>query len=920
MVIGSASPFVSAYSPYIGGTYRRVAVPAGPFVDCRSDILGPMVEIDAMTSSGTRLLERASQLDALRAQLLDAAAGHGSLTLVLGESGVGKTSLVRALAEELPTGSRLLWGACDSLSTPRPLGPLHDIAFETRGDLLAALANERPRYECFTGLVAELQAPRPPTLVIIEDVHWADEATRDLLVFLGRRVARTRAAVVVTSRDDELDRSHPLTATFGRLATLGGVSRLRLDRLGPASVAALAAKVGAGLDATELFEVTEGNPFFVTEVVAAGSVHGVPVSVRDAVLARAAPLSAAARQVLDAVSLAPAGAVPIDVVLTVASVSADVLDECVTAGMLRISGSTVSFRHELARRAIEDAMPPALARAAQLRLLAELERRGADPASLAHHAERAGDIERTARYAVVAGDAASRAGAHRSAAQQYERALAAGALGPEDAARTWECLARESSTFGDDVRALAASDKARLAWQRLDRPDDEGRVMANRARVLWDMAHGAEAHEAVREAIRHFDNRPDSRDKAVALMSGAVLLMLADESEEAVALGRQAARLATDYGDNWTLVRSLNAVGSSLWLLAPDEAEEPLLRARRLAEEMGDDIAVSGALINLGSGAGDVRRYAQADRWLRAARDWCADRDLDRNNGYATAWLARLSFEHADWPTALTIAEQVKDDPAITTRIVALTVIGRARVRIGRDDADEPLNEAWRLAESSGDLQRLSGAAAGRAESAWIHGHPERIPALVRDTYELALLRSQPWAIGELGYWLWRAGELELLPSGAAEPFAAHVRGELSSAAALWNELDCPYEAAAALADGHEAADLLRALEVFDRLGAAPAADALLARMRAVGSAVVPRRPSRRTAANPGGLTVRELEVARLLGEGLTDAELGARLHISVKTAGHHVSAILAKLGVASRREVAAALTAAEDGEPRARR
>ncbi|MFT4165557.1 MAG: AAA family ATPase [Microlunatus sp.] len=875
-----------------------------------------MVDVDAMTSRGTRLLERARQLDVLRAHLLDAAAGRGSLTLVLGEAGVGKTSLVRALAEELPTGTRLLWGSCDALSTPRPLGPLHDIALESRGTLLDAMANERPRYACFTSLVTELKAPQPPALVIIEDVHWADEATRDLLVFLGRRVERTRAAVVVTSRDDELDHSHPLTSTFGQLATLGGVSRLRLDRLGPVSVAALA----AGVDAAELFEVTDGNPFFVTEVVAAGSVRGVPVSVRDAVLARAAPLSPAARQVLDAVSLAPAGAVPMDVVLAVASVPPDALDECVTAGMLRARDSTVSFRHELARRAIEDAMPPTRVRDAHVRLLAELERREADPASLAHHAERAGDAERTARYAVVAGDAASRAGAHRSAARQYERALAAGALGPEETAHIWEGLARESSTFGDDTRALAASDQARAAWQRLDRPDDEGRVMANRARVLWDMARGAEAHEAVHEAIHHFDHSPDSRDKAVALMSGAVLLMLADEAEEAVALGWQAARLATDYGDNWTLVRSLNAVGSSLWLLAPDDAEEPLMQARRLAEEMGDDIAVSGALINLGSGAGDVRRYAQADRWLREALAWSADRDLDRNGGYATAWLSRLSFEHADWPRALRLAEQVKDDVAITTRIVALTVIGRVRVRTGRDDADAPLDEAWRLAESSGDLQRLSGAAAGRAELAWLHGHPERIPALVRDTYELALLRSQPWAIGELGFWLWRTGELDALPDGAAAPFAAHVHGELSTAAAVWNELDCPYEAASALADSEEAADLLRALEIFDRLGAGPAADALLARMRSAGSANVPRRPSRQTAANPGGLTARELEVARLVGEGLTDAELGARLHISVKTAGHHVSAILTKLAVASRREVASALTAAEDGELRARR
>lgn len=854
-----------------------------------------------------RLLERAPQLEELRVRIGEAVAGRGSMTLVLGEAGVGKTSLVRAAAAARSDAVRLLWGACDALSTPQPLAPLHDIAIETGGALAAAVAGDGPRFACFTALLTELAAPHPPTLVVIEDVHWADEATRDLLVFLARRVRATRAAVVVTARDDEP--AQTLTSTLGRLVTIGGIRRLQVERLGPESVAALA----GGVDAAELFALTAGNPFFVTEVVAARA-QRVPTSVRDAVLARAATLHPAARHALDTTALVAEGAVPVDLVIGVTPASPDDVDECVAAGMLVSSRGHVSFRHELARRAVEDAVLPGRAAVTHRRLLAELERRGVDPARLAHHAERAGDVVRTARYALAAADGARRVGAHRSAARQYERALASGALADSAAATAWEQLARECSAFADDAGALRACEAARAIWRRLGSADDEGRALALLARVLWDRGHGSDAHETIREAIERFRDRPDSPAKAVALSIGALLLMLARQGDEAVELGWRAAGVAARTGDDRSLASALNAVGSSLWLLDPGAAQEPLVRSRDIAARLGDDISVASALINLGSGAGEIREYPTAERWLGEAGTWCAERDLDRSGGYATAWRARVRFERGDWPTAARLADSVRQDAGVTTRIVALTVLGRLHVRMGNPGADAPLGEAWALAAETGDLQRLWPAAAGRAEQAWAHGEAGRIPALVGETYELALRCRQPWAVGELGFWLWRAGELDVLPSGAAEPFAAHVRGEPARAAALWDELGCPYEAAVALADGEGDGALPRALQVLDRLGAAPAADAVVARLRA-GGTPVPRRLSRSTAANPAGLTARELVVAHLLAQGLTDAEVGARLHITAKTAGHHTSAILAKLGVASRRDVGRAVAAAEAGE-----
>lgn len=504
------------------------------------------------------LLEREPQLEMLRARIDEAVSGTGSMTLVLGEAGVGKTSLVRAAALGRPDVVRLLGGACDALSTPRPLAPLHGIALETGGALAAAVNGDGPRFACFTALLTELTAPHAPALVVIEDVHWADEATRDLLVFLARRVAGTRAAVVVTARDDEP--APTLTSTLGTLATIGGIHRLPVERLGPVSVAALA----GGVDAAELFDLTSGNPFFVTEVVAARTAQSVPTSVRDAVLARAASLSPAARQALDTTALVAERAVPVDLVTGVAPTSPAAVDECVAAGMLVAHGGRVSFRHELARRAVEDAVLPGRAAATHRRLLDELEDRGVDPARLAHHAERAGDATRTARYALAAAESARRVGAHRSAARQYERALASGALADADAATTWESLARECSAFADDGAALQACLAAGEIWRRLGRPDDEGRALALRARVLWDQGHGRDAHETIHEAIERFEDLADSSAKAVALSIGALLLMLARQDDEAIALGRRAADVATRTGDDRSLANALNAVGSSL--------------------------------------------------------------------------------------------------------------------------------------------------------------------------------------------------------------------------------------------------------------------------------------------------------------------------------------------------------------------
>jgi DNA-binding CsgD family transcriptional regulator len=206
------------------------------------------------------------------------------------------------------------------------------------------------------------------------------------------------------------------------------------------------------------------------------------------------------------------------------------------------------------------------------------------------------------------------------------------------------------------------------------------------------------------------------------------------------------------------------------------------------------------------------------------------------------------------------------------------------------------------LARQTGDLQRLWPVAAGRAEAAWLAGDAESVPALVESTYQLGVRLDHEFSIGELAFWLWRSGALETAPEGAYEPYALQINGAWRAAASAWEEIGCPYEQAFALADSDQVGDLRTALEIMSGLGARPLADRVAARLREFGVRDLPRRPTRATLENPAGMTDRELEVLALLCDGRTNTDIAAVLHISPKTAGHHVSAILAKLDVHDRR------------------
>jgi DNA-binding CsgD family transcriptional regulator len=238
------------------------------------------------------------------------------------------------------------------------------------------------------------------------------------------------------------------------------------------------------------------------------------------------------------------------------------------------------------------------------------------------------------------------------------------------------------------------------------------------------------------------------------------------------------------------------------------------------------------------------------------------------------------------------------------SRLMALLALARVRLRRGDPGVDEALAEARTLAYGSGTLQRMAPTACANAEAAFLRGDTARVQAEVAVALPLAQAKGHPWFVGELRYWLWRAGAGPQPSDDCAEPYALEMTGGWRDAATAWQQLGCPYEQARALALGDAEAQQ-QALAIFDSLGARPAADALRRRLREAGVRGVARGARVATRRNPAGLTTAEMAVLELMCRGLRNAEIAARLHRSVRTIDHHVAAVLSKLGVETRLEAA---------------
>jgi DNA-binding CsgD family transcriptional regulator len=846
------------------------------------------------------LLERDTELAALTTALTDAADRQGSVVLIAGEPGIGKSTLVTAATSSVDD-VRVLLGACDDFLTTRALGPLRDVARTTRGPLAEAVASTDTG-AVLDAVLAELDNPLRPTVLILEDLHWADEATLDVVRYVGRRIADLPATMWLTYRDSEVGPQHPLSGVLGALP-VSAVRRLQLPPLTMDAVRRMTE--GRDLDPNAVMAATGGNPFFVTELAEAGSTQALPASVADAVTARVAQFDEPTRRALGLLSVMP-GVIEHGALAAVLP-DLTVLYAPERAGLLVTTVAGLRFRHELARQAIASALTSTQRllyhREVLDRLLGLAE---VDRTRLLHHAIEVGDDAVLVAHGPAAATEAFRADAHRQAVEIQSQLLRRADM--LDAAVRAELLEQHVATLTslhrfDGAEARAAEAVALRA--ELGDPVAEGRALLLQSRAHWSNNHAEDARSAATAARDLIVGAGDPEAEAELAVVDAFHALLFRPGFDAVRAAEQSLVAAEQVGRDDLRSLALNYRGCARATANMDGVEDDLEAAVAVGVRSGNFDVTGRAHLNL------VRTYVmrRPDIDVRAkverALAFMDDHDFASYRYYLTAHFGGYLLDGGEWDEAEELfSHLVRDvEHGGVFEAPARTGLARIALRRGDDDADRLVEQAWEVADRSRAPQYLAAARAMRIEHAWLADDAATVASFAEQVASSDA--PAPYVAESLQYLRW-AGMDVVVPERCPEPWASGLLGDWLRAAAGWHARRQPYEQALSRASSGNEDELLAALMILDGLGAVPAARLVRQQLRDLGVRSVPRGPRTSTRENPAGLTDRQLDVLSLLAEGLTNADIADRLVVSVRTVDHHVSAVLQKLGVDSRQEAAA--------------
>ncbi len=836
------------------------------------------------------MLERDADLTLLVRAAESLRAREGAVVVVSGEAGIGKSTLLAAFLAQLPDGLRVLRGWCDNLVTAHPLGPIREALRGRPGSastsaVLDAALNAGDVPAVLAELTAGFSHGRPAVLVI-EDLHWADDATLDVLAYLARRLDQLRLLLVCSLRPED-SASPALRRFLGELPPRGTV-RIELAPLSRTAVADL--NQGSTWNTDELLQVTGGNPFFVTEVLATAS-DDVPATVSDAVLARLERTSEPCRKALERLSVW-SGELPHELAEAVLGDAWDGLAEAETRGLVTVTQDGVRFRHELARRATELSLPTLRRRAIDRHLVTVLASSD-DVPRLLHHAIRCADGAVIVAHAPEAGEYSARVGANRQAIAYFGAALEhENLMPPRQLAAVCDSYAWALHIGHRFDLAVANGRRAVRLWAELDDTAAEGAALRRLARELVLAGRPDEALYCAERALELAD--PDDPEALAAALGALGSHHALGGDDRGTALLEAALELVGQGALPGTESLCWNYLSMARVAATPEERLE--LSWRSLGSALADEAheATARAYTNL---VELLYRYAVGDEldrviasgleFVRAHAYWSHAYNLEVHQ-------ALLAQRRGDWPLASQLLEgAVARDPE-PGLLLTYSLSNHARLLARRGDpaAEAQLRRCWTLALRLRLLTGLSFAGAALAEWAWLNERPD-VAAEVLDGWLPHAHRPAAEPIdAEIRRYVARAGAGESAPQPDADP---------------WTSLD-PYELALAGLESGDPDALLAGLRTLDRLEATATATLIRRLLAGQGVRAVPRGPSRSTRANPVGLTDRQLDVVRLAAEGLTNVEIAQRLFLSVRTVDHHISAAMAKLGVTGRRELGAVL------------
>ena len=631
----------------------------------------------------------------------------------------------------------------------------------------------------------------------------------------------------------------------------------------------------------------------------------LPTTVRDAVLARTSGLDPSSWDLLNLLTCSP-GVIP-DYLLPDLGVTLPASRALVEAGLIRRSSRGVAFRHDLCRMAVRSVIPPGAEPRLHRRLIDAYESTGhVDPAVLTHHALGANDVDRIRRYASAAGNAAARSGAHTQSTDFFTIALEQG--GPLDQqveADLLEQLAWEFYLTDRLADAITACQRAMRTRQDLG---ESAAVSANHHSLSvyqWYNAHRDLSEDHATQAMTVLDEKADDAEQLVqlghAFAMQAYLAVQASDLDRSKPLIGRAREIAEKTANSDLMIRVRLIENYAVVLSGDDSGRDEIMAILNSGPKHINEL-YSGGWSNITYFDVEQRRLDVAAELLDVSIPLMNEHDLPICRVWQMGSRARLQLMVGEWDDAAADAERLLEFPTAPLARTWPSLI-RAVVEMRKSGTGNAcLDDAWSLACRFGEPFRILPVAAAIVELCWITGESDSRIDQCRKLLADGPVTGLEWSRGELAVWLRRLGS-DVAADGVAQPYRLVLDGQFEAAADDFHSRSMPYDAALAFVDSGDPTHVARALDILDRLGADAVAAKVRRDLRANGYAAVPARRRTATLANPAGLTARQVDVLRLLDDGLTNVELAERLFLSVKTVDHHVSAILGKLGVGSRRD-----------------